>query len=178
MLSVECSTDTRSVLIDFGRWRVVEINLTLDKLQWLWTEMQKYRTLFSDLTRGSFENFYNLILLQDSFWLEVIDEGDEVIGIVYWTDMKQMIDTSVHVMFFDRKPAEKIPLCREIAKWFFINFPQYHRMTATLPHIYHATIRLAGHVGFRREGRKRQSQIMGGKYVDEITMGLLASESL
>ena len=32
-----------------------------EKVTWLWGEMTKYRTLFNDYTRGSYENFVNLI---------------------------------------------------------------------------------------------------------------------
>lgn len=152
--------------------------MTLDKIKWLWEEMNRYRTLFNDLTRGSADNFYTVMTLPDSFWLDVLDEQDRLVGMIYWTDLAQMIDANVHLMFFDRKPAEKLELCKAVAKWFFDYFPQCNRMTATLPEIYHATIRLAEHIGFRREGRKRKSQLMGGHYVDEIILGLLASETL
>jgi hypothetical protein len=150
--------------------------MTLEKIKWMWDEMNHYRSLFSDLTKGSAENFYNVLMLPDSFWLEVVDKDDKMVGVVYWTGMGQVIDCDVHIVFFDRKPTEKIPLCKEIAKWFFTAFPSYNRMTATLPEFYHATIRIACRIGFKREGKKRQSQLMGGKYVDEIVFGLLASE--
>ena len=168
--------DLGRLLVDGGQWQVYELELTLEKTKWLWEQMQRYRTLFSDFTRGDVQNFYDLISLRDSYWAEVVDEQGQTVGMIYWTGMSKIIDADVHLMFFDRKPAEKVALCKDVAKWFFGEFPQYHRMTATLPIIYHATIRLAGHIGFRREGRKRQSQMMGGKKVDELIFGLLSSE--
>lgn len=169
-------TDLGRLLVDCGKWKVHELELTAEKTKWLWDQMQKYRTLFSDFTRGDVQNFYNLIALRDSLWLEVVDENQQTIGMIYWTDMSKIIDADVHLMFFDRRPAEKVELCKDVARWFFKEFPQFHRMTATLPVIYHATIRLAGHIGFRREGKKRQSQMMGGNKVDELIFGLLSSE--
>lgn len=163
------------VVAQNDRWMAVELALTPEKTKWLWTEMNKYRTLFSDMTRGKPENFYELISQHDSVWLEVLD-GDETVGIIYWTGMAKMMDADVHLMFFDHRLTDKADLCRDVGRWFFREYPQFHRMTATLPHIYHATIRLAEKIGFKFEGRKRQSLLMGGKLVDEVTLGLLAEE--
>lgn len=178
MLSGQRRTDADRILIQHGKWHVVELELTLEKMKWLWDEMRKYRSLFSDLTRGSAENFYAVMSMKDSFWLEVLDDQEQTIGLVYWTGLSQLIDCDVHMMFFDRKPSEKLGLCKEIAKWFFVNFPQYNRMTATLPITYYATIRLARKVGFAWEGKKRESQLMNKQKLDEVILGLLASEIL
>jgi hypothetical protein len=174
----ECITHSDRILVQSGKWKAVELELTLEKLRWLWTRMSAYRSLFNDLTRGSVENFYAVMSLTDSFWLEIQDSEDHVIGLVYWTGMSQIIDCDVHMMFLDHRPAEKKALCLEIAKWFFTKYPQYHRMTATLPETYRATIRLAMKIGFKWEGRKRQSQLMQGARIDEVVLGLLASEVL
>lgn len=150
--------------------------MTLDKIRWLWSETGRYRTLFNDLTRGDVNNFYTVMTLPDSFWLDILDDQDHLVGMIYWTDLAQMIDANAHMMFFDRKPAEKVELCKAVAKWFFSYFPQCNRMTATLPEIYHVTIRLTRKIGFIEEGRKRKSQLMGGRFIDEVILGLLASE--
>ena len=170
--------DLGRLLVEDGQWKAHEMVMTPEKTAWLWNEMKKYRTLFSDFTRGDIQNFTDLIMLKDSFWIEVLDSSERTIGIIYWTGMNRIIDADVHLMFFDRRPAEKVNLCKLVAKWFFDNNPQYNRMTATLPVIYHATIRLAGKIGFRREGKKRESQMMGTKMVDELIFGLLAKETL
>lgn len=181
MLSSECSIEANCVL-EFERWRVVEMQLTPEKLKWLWEEMNRYRTLFSDLTRGDVSNFYDLITSPNSLWLEIYEDlapvslQHKMIGIAYWTGMQNLMDADAHLIFFDRKPAEKADLCREIIRWFFKHNPEFHRMSATLPHIYHATIRLAKKIGFKIEGRRRQSQLMGGRRIDEVMLGLLASE--
>lgn len=178
VFSGECEVNSDRVLVEFDRWRAIELELTLDKLKWLWDTMQTYRSLFSDLTRGSVENFYAVMTLKDSFWMEIQDMEGRMIGLIYWTGLMQLVDCEVHMMFFDHRPAEKKAFCREVAKWFFTNFPQYNRMTATLPETYRATIRLALKVGFKWEGRKRQSQLMLGRRIDEVILGILASEVL
>lgn len=172
------SDNPRRVLVRSGKWKAYELELTLDKLNWLWREMRQYRSLFNDLTRGDWNNFCAVMLSPDSFWLEVVDPTEEVVGLIYWTNLSQVIDAEAHVVFFDRKPAEKVELCKEAAKYFFLHNAQCHRMTATLPVIYHASIRLARKIGFRQEGVKRKSQLMGNQYVDEVIFGLLVSEIL
>lgn len=162
-------------ILTFGKWEVVLLEFTPEKLDWLWNEMNRYRTLFSDLTRGDQTNFYNVVALPDSLWLEVKEES-QTVGVIYWTEMFQLIDCNIHIMFFDRKLEEKIELCEEIGRWFFKEYPQFGRVSALLPDIYYATIRLARHVGFKFEGKKRKSQLIGGKYVNEIMLGLLYEE--
>lgn len=174
MLSTERSAEANCILVH-DRWEVRELALTLEKTKWLWDEMCRYRTLFSDFTRGDAGNFYDLVNSPGSLWLEILD-GKRTIGLIYWTGLQNVIDADIHLIFFDRKPAEKAELCKAIGRWFFREFPGCIRVTATLPVIYHATIRLAERIGFRKEGCKRKSQLMGGKYVDEVILGLLFEE--
>lgn len=175
---------TSDCILEFDRWKVVELELNLPKAKWLWDEMNKYRTLFSDLTRGDAGNFFDLINTPGSLWLEILEVSkpgpdirqSQTVGIIYWTGLQNVIDADIHLIFFDRKPAEKVELCKEIGRWFFREFPGCVRVTATLPIIYHATIRLAERIGFKWEGCKRNSQLMGGKYVNEVILGLLYEE--
>lgn len=174
VLDSERSHQTDRVIASDGPFIAVEMDMTVEKVQWMWTEMCKYRTLFSDLTRGSAENFTALITDPTSFWIEVWNEK-ELCGLMYFTNMQWKIDCEAHLVFFDRKPREKAMLCRLVAKWMFDNFP-LNRITATVPHIYHYTLRLTAAIGFTQEGIKRQSQLMGNQWVDEIIFGLLRSE--
>ena len=174
MLSSERDAQVGNLVAGYGSFRVHEMVMTREKIRWLWDEMQKYRTLFSDLTRGDVENFSALVLDQDSVWFEVYS-ADVLVGIIYFTDMSLVIDCSAHIIFFDRKPKEKAELCRQVARWMFDNFP-INRITATIPRIYWATIALAKAIGFQVEGKKRQSQLMGNKWVDEVILGLLRTE--
>lgn len=146
-----------------------------EKIGWLWMQMQRFRTLFSDITKNDADNFYNLLILPNSYWIEILDSENYIIGVVYVTGMQQVVDADVHLMFFDRRPAEKVELCKKIAGWLFDTF-HFHRLTATIPMIYYATVRLAEKIGFVHEGRKRQSQLMGSRWVDEVILGLLYSE--
>lgn len=153
-----------------------EMVFTPEKMSWLWHEMGQYRTLFNDYTRGSYENFVNLITLPDSYWMEVVDIQTGIsVGIMYLTNLARVIDGDVHLIFFDRKLSNKVAICREALLHVAHKFP-LHRFTAIIPEIYHATIRLALKLGFTREGLFRESQYIGGKWVNEVILGLLVSE--
>lgn len=150
--------------------------LTLEKLQWLWEKMNNFRMLFSDLTRGDFDNFMALISSADSYWVEVVGaDTEEPVGVIYWTGLNDLVAADVHLIFWDSQPMSKIALCKEAARWFFAHFP-HRRMQATLPIVAYKTIRLAKRIGFVEEGCKRQSQIMGSKPMDEVILGLLYTE--
>lgn len=153
-------------------WR--ELTLTPDKLEWLWQEMNKYATLFSDLTRGNVDSFMATFMDPHTYWLEVL-EDDKLIGIVYVSQLYKVFDAEFHVLFFDRMMANKVNVCHEILHHVFEKFPGLHRLTLTKPKMYHATIRLAQKLGFRYEGTKRESQLIEGLWRDEIVMGLLSN---
>lgn len=146
-----------------------------EKLWALWELMQGYRTLFSDLTRGDVENFQSVMCKPYSLWLEVMNDHVPV-GIIYFTEMDAEIDCNAHMIFFDRKPAEKFEVCRKLLADMFDAYPQLERMSATVPAIYLSTIRLAKKLGFRLEGTKRRGTLMGGKWIDLELYGILRSE--
>lgn len=178
VLSSERSGESSYLLIaSWGIWEVSEMCMDMQKAQWLWSQMQQFRTLFTDLTRGSVENLANIILSPDSFWMEVTNkETKEVVGIFYVTDIRLVTDASVHIILFDRKPAEKSMVCRLALEWLFQKFP-FERLSAYVPEIYHATIRLAKAIGFKEEGRRRHAYLMGNKWVNETILGILRSEA-
>lgn len=178
MLGSERGVGVSDILITHGPWRVRELQLIPGKAKWLWEEMQKQKSLFSDFTRGNVELFIDLLEDPYSFWLEVIDENDSTIGIMYLTELNQVTDANIHLMFLDRKASEKAELVKEMVELVFKRFSSLNRITASFPEIYHATIRLARRAGFVEEGRKRQVTIMGGKPQDEMIFGILAQEAL
>lgn len=165
------------LIAEFDCWKVQELIVTPEKVAWLWQEMNKYRSLFSDLTKGDLHNFTSMLAQPDSLWFEVIDDKDDIVGILYVMGMAQVIDCEVHILFLDRKPAEKVHLCKQVVVWVFERYP-FRRMTATIPSIYYRTIKLAKNIGFKEEGRKRESQLMGNKWVDEVILGILRHEVL
>ena len=167
--------DENLLIAEFDRWRVQELIITPEKAAWIWTEMNKYQSLFSDLVKGDLRNFTAVMTEPDSLWFEVLDENEDIVGLLYVTQLGRIIDCEVHLLFFDRHPAEKVLLCKQVVLWMFEHYP-LRRMTATVPSIYYRTIKLAKNVGFKEEGRKRESQLLGNKWVDDVILGILRHE--
>jgi RimJ/RimL family protein N-acetyltransferase len=161
-------------LIQLDRWEVDHLRLSWEKVDQLWQMLRKRKTLFSDLTRDDFLNFVQAISSPNSVWLEVREQG-VVVGLIYFSEMHKVVDCTGHMVFFDRRPAEKLDLCRAVVKWMFDSFP-LHRMTVTPPVVYHATSRLLGRLGFTREGSMRQAVLLGGKWIDQLIFGITREE--
>lgn len=174
MLNIERISRVGDFLTQFDRWAVHEMILTPEKIKWLWDEVQKYPTLFSDLTRGDVEAFTSNVLSGNSFWVEVYDP-EKLVGIMYLKDLDMVVDANVHIMFFDRKLREKSALCRHMIRWMFDKF-RLHRVSTQMPSIYHATVHLTRLIGFKHEGTTREMLLIGGKWVDVLHFGLLATE--
>ena len=157
-----------------GQYRVRYLTFTRPELLQLWQQIQRYRTLFSDLTRGDFGNFMQFVTSKDTFWLEVLD-GRERVGIVALEGVGKLIDAEAHVLFLDSELSKKVPVCKAIVVWLFDHFP-FHRLTVQVPEKYFATLRLVREIGFKQEGRKRQATLVNGRWLDNYMFGLTRPE--
>jgi RimJ/RimL family protein N-acetyltransferase len=172
LASVEVDTD---VLFEVDKWQVRELSgLSPDKVDALWQMLQKHKTLFSDVTAGNKENFVQALIAPNTMWFEVREEG-VLVGVIWFGQMYEVTDCLAHMVFFDRRPAEKLEVSREMMRWMFKSFP-IHRITVMPPVIYYAVIRLLEKLGMRQEGRKRESVLLGGKWVDQLIFGILRTE--
>jgi hypothetical protein len=144
---------------------------TPEKILTLWQELSKYPALFSDWNKGDFVSFSNLLLTPNSIWLEVGETG-----LIYATDIVEGASLDIHAVFFDRSVADKVNVCREVAKWMFLE-TGIHRMNADVPVDYHATKRLLVKLGFRYEGTRRESVLRRSKWIDIALYGLTVDEA-
>lgn len=142
------------------------------KAEALWEVVSKFKTLFSDMSSGSFEMWATLITDTDSIWFEIC-EGDRLAALVVFQHMHQLIDVDVHILALDRMPAEKVDVVKKILAYVFREYPMLHRITMQPPTIFYAAIRLARKAGFVDEGVKRETVIIRGKWADQAIMGLL-----
>ena len=140
----------------------------------LWDMISKFRTLFSDLTRGDVNNFLRFIMDKDSIWLEIYDSG-RFDGIVCLTNLQKVIDTDAHVIFFDREVANKVDICKAVVHWAFDTLP-LQRMSVDVPVIYHRTIRLVRNIGFKHEGERRRAVLIGGHWLNVLQFGITRME--
>lgn len=171
--SERSSSPDRVLVIEQGEFKVFELILTTEIVQWIWEKMNSARTLFTDITRGDYENFVALLTQDHSYWLEVEWQGSRV-GIVYFTDMHLITDCYAHLAIFGRRALDQdvIEVCKAIIQWMFKKF-HLRRMTVAIPKIYFYTTRLAKRCGFVAEGKRRDVYSIGGKWVDELIFGIV-----
>lgn len=162
-------------MISHDKWIVEPVTWSPSKLEAVWGLLQRYPTLFSDLTRGDFGMFEEAVAAPGVLLLEVLD-GIVPVGFFRFDNMGQQIDCNAHVVFFDRKPMEKVVLGKAVAKWMFSSFP-LRRISAEVPDLYRWTINYAEALGFQHEGVRRKAVCMKGQWRDVILMGLLREES-
>jgi hypothetical protein len=154
---------------------VHELVLTVEKAKFIWEQINKFRTLFSDLTRGDYKNFLRFVTDTDSMWME-IREGEKVIGIICLTNLHKIVDTDAHILFFDIQLSDKIELCKDTIKWVFTNFP-LERISVDVVAFYHRTRRLVQNIGFKLEGERRRAVLIGGNWVNVLLFGITRGEA-
>lgn len=164
-------------ILKVAHWGVRHLSLANDKMDHIWNILQRHKTLFSDFTRGDKSVWVQLVTRPDTFWLEVHDLSamDALVGLIYFEGVIG-IDVDAHLVYFDRKPAEKVEVTRQALRYMFQEFP-IQRITVTIPVIFNATGRMLDKLGFKREGKKRASVLLGGHWVDQYIYGLLRSEA-
>jgi len=164
------------VKVSYGPWEAREMRLTWDKVSALWDMLCRHKTLFSDLTRGDVGNYVRLLIQPHTYWLEICDEND-LVGIIYFDSFDEVVDIRGHMVFFDRKPAEKVELCRLVVQYMFENFA-INRITVPVPALYHATARLMKKLGLTHEGTMRDKMLIGGRWHDVLIFGITRREVL
>lgn len=157
----------------FDRWEIRELDLTIPTLASLWIRLQEFPTLFSDATKGDIRNWISLVQDSEYVWYEVW-ERKELVGLIY--AHLEEDDADLHVVFFDRRPAEKKELVRFFCKFLFDSLPDLARISCEVPSIYYGTCRIAMAIG-KWEGTRRQAVVIGGKRVDVHLYGLLRQEA-
>lgn len=161
-------------LFTVGDYDVAEMELTWEKVSALWERIQEYKTIFSDLTAGNFDNFVRLLIQPHTYWVEISSNGT-LNGIIYFERMESTVEAFAHLLFFDRKPAEKVEVCNHLIDFMFDNFP-LNRITAEVPQMYYGVLRLLEKLQFTREGVRRRAVLIGGRWNNIVIMGITRSE--
>lgn len=161
-------------LLTVDKWDVCEMKLSWEKIALLWKRLEEHKSLFSDLTRGDFDNYVRLLMQPNSYWLEVY-EDEELCGIVYFEGLESSVEAYIHVVMLDRRSAEKLPVYDAIIKHMFSEFP-LNRISCVPAANYYGTIRTLKKLGFKQEGIKRDAMLLHGRWIDAIMLGILRSE--
>lgn len=177
MLSSERKAPDSSVLVQEDGYEVRHLQLTPELVAWIWERVRTYRTLFSDLGRKDTQSFIDRLLSIDSMWFQVTKD-QELVGIMFASEFRDMSDCDAHFFFFDKKPKSKIKMVRAFLRWIFTEMPTLSRVSVRVPEIYFSTKRLVTHIGFKEEGIKRRAMLIGGRWHNVTLFGLLREEML
>jgi len=161
-------------LLSYDRWTVSVLKWDNAKAHAIWQLFQHFPSMFSDNVDRN-EVWQTMMEDRSLIWLGVY-EGSVLVGVIYLDFAGSNGDVEVHLAFFDRKPAEKAPLCRALVPLIFQLFPRINRLSTTIPCVFTHTERLARKAGFTREGTKRAAVQIHGKSWDVYLYGLLRDE--
>lgn len=163
------------MILTVDEWVVQDLTLSPEKLKQVWKMLKRQRTLFSDLTTNDVSNFVAAVTSPNAIWFEVREEGT-MVGIIWFGDLHLITDCEAHMVFFDRNILEKKDLCIEVMRWMFHNFP-LERISVNPPMMYKKTIYFLKVVGFKQEGLKRRSTLIGGRWWDQAMFGITRTEA-
>jgi RimJ/RimL family protein N-acetyltransferase len=167
---------------DGREYSVRSINWDLEKVQRYWEQISKF-PIFSDDMEKSPQGFLKFVLNAGALWFELYDLLDEkAIGLMYLTDMTQsstgkLIEATWHAMVWDAKAGLRRPVFRAAIRAIFAQLG-FHRLRAEIPLHFGGVIRQAKKIGFKEEGRLRESRQYNGIWFDALLLSVLGKEAL
>ena len=151
-------------------------NLSPKKISSLWNEFKSHDVLFTDYTAGKLEPFLHSLINPRSVWVEIFDiEEDKAIGIMMATSILPNFDAEGHFTIWNGRASGKELVVLKSIKWIFDRY-NLHRMTAPVPGYQKGVIRFIKRLGFEHEGEKRESVLMGDRWIGLVQFGMTRSE--
>jgi hypothetical protein len=143
---------------------------TQANLKLVWEKLNLFPILFDDSVRGDYEWFLKEMFDSDSI---ILLAGDY--GICRISNIIPHRECEVHLVFWDRRFKGRLEECRLGLKWLFLTLDLV-RASISIPSIAHSTITFTKAMGFKKEGIRRVSWRVNGKYLDTIEFGILRDE--
>lgn len=161
------------VLSEDGKtYTVRPFRLSRESVHELWKTFQKHSTLLEDHYRGNLDIFLNYVMDPSVIILEVLEEGEEVVGVFYADEIKPKSDAKVHYVFFDKRTKGRQKLFLNVLKYFMVSF-QLPRVSIEAPTFAYAALNRIRSLGFWLEGRKRKAALYDGKWCDKLQFSVL-----
>lgn len=167
---------------DGREYSVRGMNWDLDKIQASWSQISKF-PIFSDDMDKTPQGFLRFVLNGGAIWFDIYDLLDEQpVGLMYLTDMTEasngrLIEAMWHAMVWDAKAGPRRPIFRAAIKAVFAQLG-FHRLRAEIPLHFGGVIRQAKKIGFKEEGRLRESKQYNGIWFDALLLSVLEKEAL
>lgn len=166
-------------------YKVYPLILTPENLNKFWLKAKEFPTVYGHEIEN-IDNFIDLFFPQNPdgtlassglFWVV-----DDFLGVFYLTEITEdggeLVDANAHYTFFDRKHKGRIPLVKEMLKFWFSKYG-FNRLSAVIPNYTTPQARhFAMECGMSYEGKKRKSAKYKGEYFDVNLYGILKSEVL
>src|SRR5574338_1317634 len=98
-------------LLVHDRWSVHVLRLRNEQAYAVWLMLQQHPSLFEDDTSRDFSDWLRVLEKPEMVWLGIY-EAHVLVGLVSLDFSPGHGNVEVHLMFFDRKPAEKAELIK------------------------------------------------------------------
>ena len=158
---------------------VYPFQLSRDNLLLFWERARVYPTLFTEEIKNDFQRFLSIFLAQEGDRVNakgLMWKVDNFTGVFYLTDIYPERDAVCHFTFFDGRIHGRDALAKAMLSYVFNKY-KFRRLSAEVPmFVVPAAISFVQRVGFKREGRKRNSTPFNGEWYDTLQFGILSHE--
>lgn len=159
--------------------KVYPARFTRKLIEDMWDKQKQYRTLMGKEIL-SFPEFLDFFIQENQLTGDITPRGvcyviDDLTGIFWLSDIHYPAYAEVHFTFFDGRYNGRIDLCREGIKYAFNTFA-FNRLYVGVGLFAKIPLRFVESIGFKREGRLRQTMKYKGIWWDVNMYSLLREE--
>lgn len=146
------------------------MQINKENVEWLWSNINKFQSLFSDFSPRTIDMFIKKLVEPDNICFKIEDNG-----YIFLENIRPMRDCQFHGATFDRRFLGKESIAIAVIRLVFEVF-QFQRMSAGIPNFARYAGRFLERIGFREEGTLRQYYKYKGEWRDYHLFGILKSE--
>lgn len=157
---------------------VRDLELTNEKIKWLWQRFMEFPQAWDDYMAGNFQAFCQVLGNRNSVFLEIFAdrEGKQPVGLLSASNIIPHHMAEVHCVFWDRSFQGRDEVAKDLLKTFFREF-DLKRVSAFVPETNRPACKFAKRIGMRHEGTLRRAALYQSQYIDMIAFGLLREEA-
>ena len=145
--------------------------LTEHKVQYLWNQISQFPQVFDDFSKGNYEEFARQFFVPNNVFIDI---GPEL-GLAAGFNVRPGLDTTLHLVMFDRRLRGRESVFRDIMAYYFRAF-KLRRMSAFIAADCLPGIKLIERLGFKLEGVMRKAVLRDRQYHDWKIYGILQEE--
>lgn len=178
--------EREDIVVKVGDDEIHSLTFDQDTINKFWDKARQFPTVYGQEV-GDFASFMNMFFDHDVvsgllsprglFWVL-----NDFTGVFYLTEIIEgpdgLLDANAHYTFFDKRHRGRVPLVKEMLKFWFTKY-EFQRLSAAIPNYVTAQARhFAQECGMCYEGKKRKCAKYKGEYFDMNLYGILKSEVL